>query len=147
MSRSKKDGVFFNCYMSADVHDALVEYAAETGLSKTVIVEKAVAEYVMCKKPVDRTVITDFVAKYKSGQYVYPQAVVKGTGIVRAEVIDTLNSLSSLEPIRDYRCPHCLHSNLETNIDDDGSGTFFCSNCDAPVVIPDGNVDIVYRVK
>ena len=150
MSRGKKSGVFFNCYMKADVHDALVNYAEETGLSKTAVVEKALADYIMDKKPngADEQTICDFVmTKYKSGQYVYPQAVARNTGFTRAEVIPILEDMPSLEKIRDYRCPQCMHSNLETNVETDEHGVFYCGNCDCEIAVPDINVDVIYRVK
>lgn len=149
MSRRKKPGVFFNCYMKADVHDALVQYAAETGLSKTSVVERAVAEYVMDKTNdvAEQAVLNFITMNYKQGQYVYAQAVARNTGLTRADVTSVLDGLPSLDKIREYRCPFCLHSNLETDIERDECGKFFCRNCDQEIDSQSVVSDVIYRVK
>ena len=45
MSRPKKDGRYFNCYMSSDVLESLEKYCKETGLTKTMAIERILGKY------------------------------------------------------------------------------------------------------
>lgn len=45
MSRVRKDGVPWSGKLSRDVYEALGTYASQTGLQKTLIVEKALRHY------------------------------------------------------------------------------------------------------
>lgn len=45
MSRNKKDGKIFNCYLSSEIYDLLDEYSLKTGLTKTMITERALKQY------------------------------------------------------------------------------------------------------
>lgn len=48
MARQTKESANLSCKIAADVSDKLTNMSAKTGLSKTVIIEKAVREY--CEK-------------------------------------------------------------------------------------------------
>ena len=50
MARPKKDGTYLNCKIETSVAKDLDKYCQETGLSKTVTVEKALKEYFSEKK-------------------------------------------------------------------------------------------------
>lgn len=45
MGRPKKDGQFFTCYLRKDILDKLTLYSDDTGIPKTVVVEKALQKY------------------------------------------------------------------------------------------------------
>lgn len=45
MARPKKDGRYFNCYMNNKVLDDLEKYCEETGLTKTMAIERILAQY------------------------------------------------------------------------------------------------------
>ena len=45
MARAKKGGQYFNCYLRKDILEQLSEYSDDTGIPKTVIVEKALEKY------------------------------------------------------------------------------------------------------
>lgn len=45
MARNKKDGKIFNCYLSSEIYDLLDEYSLKTGLTKTIITERAIKQY------------------------------------------------------------------------------------------------------
>ena len=55
MARVKKDGQFFNCYLRKDILERLTAYSNNTGIPKTVVVEKALLKYldVVMKTKVD----------------------------------------------------------------------------------------------
>ena len=44
-SRTKKDGKIFNCYLSSEIFDLLEKYSIKTGLTKTMITERAIKQY------------------------------------------------------------------------------------------------------
>lgn len=45
MARAKKDGQFFNCYLRKDILKRLSAYSDDTGIPKTIVVEKALLKY------------------------------------------------------------------------------------------------------
>ena len=45
MPRAKKDGRFFNCYLDSAVLDRLEKYCADTGLTKTVAIERILTNF------------------------------------------------------------------------------------------------------
>ena len=45
MARVKKDGQFFNCYLRKDILERLTVYSGDTGIPKTIVVEKALQKY------------------------------------------------------------------------------------------------------
>ena len=45
MAKAKKDGDYLHCYIKSDIMADLNAYVKETEYSKTVVVEKALAEY------------------------------------------------------------------------------------------------------
>jgi len=45
MARAKKDGQFLNCYIRKEIFDKLALYSDDTGIPKTVVVEKALQKY------------------------------------------------------------------------------------------------------
>ena len=45
MARQKKDGERFSCYLRKDIVELLSKYSEETGIPKTVVVEKALLKY------------------------------------------------------------------------------------------------------
>ncbi len=45
MARAKKDGQFLNCYIRKEIFDKLTLYTDDTGVPKTVVVEKALQKY------------------------------------------------------------------------------------------------------
>ena len=45
MVRIKKDGQFFNCYLRKDILNKLTAYSDDTGIPKTIVVEKALQKY------------------------------------------------------------------------------------------------------
>lgn len=45
MPRPKKDGRYFNCYMNNKVLNDLEKYCEETGLTKTMAIERILAQY------------------------------------------------------------------------------------------------------
>ena len=45
MVREKKNGKIFNCYLSSEIYDLLDEYSLKTGLTKTMITERALKQY------------------------------------------------------------------------------------------------------
>ena len=44
-TRKKKDGKIFNCYLSSEIYDLLDEHSIRTGLTKTMITERAIKQY------------------------------------------------------------------------------------------------------
>lgn len=46
MARNKKDGKIFNCYLSSEIYDLLDKYSLKTGLTKTIITERAIKQYI-----------------------------------------------------------------------------------------------------
>ncbi len=46
MARPKKDGKYINFYMDAEVYAALVKFSEETGLTKTMTMERALKQYI-----------------------------------------------------------------------------------------------------
>lgn len=46
MAKEKKDGRYLNCYIENQVADALEGFCKKTGLTKTSVVEKALADYI-----------------------------------------------------------------------------------------------------
>ena len=45
MARNKKDGKIFNCYLSTEIFDLLEDYSIKSGLTKTIIAERAIKKY------------------------------------------------------------------------------------------------------
>lgn len=45
LTRKRKDGRIFNCYLSAEIYDLLDGYSIRTGLTKTMITERAIKQY------------------------------------------------------------------------------------------------------
>ena len=45
MARAKKDGQYINCYIEKDVVETLEQYCNETGLTKTVAIERILTKY------------------------------------------------------------------------------------------------------
>ena len=45
MVREKKNGKIFNCYLSSEIYDLLDEYSSKTGLTKTMITERTLKQY------------------------------------------------------------------------------------------------------
>lgn len=45
MARPKKDGERFCCYLRKDLVNMIDDYSAETSISKTAVVEKALQKY------------------------------------------------------------------------------------------------------
>ena len=50
MSRPKKEGQYVNFYMDRSVFELLEQFSKETGLTKTVIMERAVQQYIDAMK-------------------------------------------------------------------------------------------------
>lgn len=50
MAREKKDGKVANFYLKTEIIEKLDQYTKETGVPKTVVVEKALEEYLNKKK-------------------------------------------------------------------------------------------------
>ena len=46
MARPKKEGKFVNFYMDAGVYAGLVKFSEETGLTKTMTMERALKQYI-----------------------------------------------------------------------------------------------------
>jgi len=45
MARAKKDGQYINCYLEREVVETLEQYCDETGLTKTVAIERILKKY------------------------------------------------------------------------------------------------------
>ena len=45
MARPKKDGRYINCYMNSNVLDKLEKYCEDTGLTKTVAMERILDKF------------------------------------------------------------------------------------------------------
>ena len=45
MAKAKKDGEFLHCYIKKEIIDQLNDFSEKTGYTKTVIVEKALKEF------------------------------------------------------------------------------------------------------
>lgn len=45
MAKAKKDGEYLHCYIKSDIMSKLNQYVDETGYSKTVVVEKALKQF------------------------------------------------------------------------------------------------------
>lgn len=45
MARQKKEGERFCCYLRKDILELLTDYSDDTGVPKTVVVEKALLKY------------------------------------------------------------------------------------------------------
>ena len=45
MARAKKDGQYINCYVEKEVVQILEQYCEETGLTKTVAIERILKKY------------------------------------------------------------------------------------------------------
>lgn len=50
LTRKRKDGRIFNCYLSSEIYKLLDEYSIRTGLTKTTITEKAIKQYLVNMK-------------------------------------------------------------------------------------------------
>ena len=157
MGRMKKDGAFFNCYMKKDVYEALSAYADQTGIPKTIIVEKAIQKYLVApvastdstESPVSDPVMS-LLSSYQKGQYVYPSVLVRKLHISYDKAISILDRMDSLEKLKYGKCPRCLHGDISSavpfheTLDD----TCNCPVCDASFTTDhDQNIDIVYLVK
>lgn len=55
MARNKKDGRIFNCYLSSEIYDLLDEYSLKTGLTKTMITERAIKQYLSSMENKEKT--------------------------------------------------------------------------------------------
>lgn len=55
MARNKKDGKIFNCYLSSEIYDLLDEYSLKTGLTKTIITERAIKQYLSSMENKEKT--------------------------------------------------------------------------------------------
>ena len=53
MARQKKEGERFCCYLRKDILESLTNYSNDTGIPKTVVVEKALLKYLV---DMDKTV-------------------------------------------------------------------------------------------
>lgn len=49
-ARKRKDGRIFNCYLSSEIFKLLDEYSIRTGLTKTMITERAIKQYLVNMK-------------------------------------------------------------------------------------------------
>lgn len=47
MPRAKKDGKFLNCYVNKEIMDKLEKYCDRTSIPKTLVVEKALQQYLI----------------------------------------------------------------------------------------------------
>ena len=63
MARSKKDGRYVNFYMSSDVFEMLEKFSEDSGLTKTMIMERAVRQYIDTQKHCISISVTDDKAK------------------------------------------------------------------------------------
>lgn len=45
MARNKKDGRIFNCYLRSEIYDLLDKYSIKTGLTKTLVTERAIEQF------------------------------------------------------------------------------------------------------
>ena len=45
MARAKKDGQYINCYLEREVVETLEQYCDETGLTKTVAIERILKKF------------------------------------------------------------------------------------------------------
>lgn len=45
MARAKKDGQYINCYIEKEIANVLEKYCNETGLTKTVAIERILGKY------------------------------------------------------------------------------------------------------
>lgn len=45
MARAKKDGQYINCYIEKEVAETLEQYCDETGLTKTVAIERILGKF------------------------------------------------------------------------------------------------------
>lgn len=45
MARPKKDGHYFNCYLDAKILERLEKYCEDTGLTKTVAIERILGRF------------------------------------------------------------------------------------------------------
>lgn len=45
MARAKKDGQYINCYLEREVVETLEQYCDQTGLTKTVAIERILKKY------------------------------------------------------------------------------------------------------
>ena len=45
MARAKKDGQYINCYVEKEVVETLEQYCEETGLTKTVAIERILSKF------------------------------------------------------------------------------------------------------
>lgn len=152
MARSKKDGVFVNCYMQRDVFDGLSAYAARTGMSKTVVMEKAIKQYIDNIAPVQQTDVTvdSLLSRFSSGHYVYPAVLMRNLHISYSDAITILDNIDYLEKVKYYRCPRCSHCDLSSAVsfDEPTDDTFYCPNCDEEFSISNNeNMNIAYFVK
>ena len=57
MVREKKNGKIFNCYLSSEIYDLLDEYSLKTGLTKTMITERALKQYLRSMEKVKKEVV------------------------------------------------------------------------------------------
>ncbi len=55
MARNKKDGKIFNCYLSSEIYELLDEYSLKTGLTKTIITERAIKQYLSSMENKEKT--------------------------------------------------------------------------------------------
>ena len=56
MVRPKKDGHFFTCYLRKDILEILTEYSNDTGIPKTIVVEKALLKFF---KDMNKRIVND----------------------------------------------------------------------------------------
>ena len=55
MARNRKDGRIFNCYLSSEIYDLLDKYSIKTGLTKTLITERAIKQFLRSMENKEKT--------------------------------------------------------------------------------------------
>ena len=55
MARNKKDGRIFNCYLSSEIYDLLIEYSLKTGVTKNMLTERAIKQYLSSMENKEKT--------------------------------------------------------------------------------------------
>ena len=77
MGRPKKDGRMVNCYLNAEICKNLDLYCLMTGMTKTSVIEKALAQFL---GPYEMESDTPLKAVYLSGGSEYERMVAKNEG-------------------------------------------------------------------
>ena len=71
-----------------------------------------------------------FIELYKSGQYVYPDAIQRNTKMSMNEIYMRCNADETLKPAYVWRCPNCRHTAIYESLCDIPE-TICCEHCDA----------------